>query len=278
MLQNFHTHTRYSDGSDEPATYVKEALAQGFSVLGFSDHSPLPFPNSFALKWDQVKNYCKEVTALKQFDPSLTILLGMEVDFIFDSDNPPTIFRQQYPLDYLIGSVHLVQEPGMEERWFIDGPEVKSYDDGLARLFGGDARRGVTAYYRQIQEMINTLQPDIIGHLDKIKMHNKGRFFSEDEPWYQALIDDTLALIRNAGCMVEVNTRGVYKKRSDSLFPGPVVLKKMGQLGIPVVIASDAHKPHELSLHFSKAEHHLKELGFTSRRVFTAGGWSDCSL
>jgi len=62
----------------------------------------------------------------------------------------------------------------------------------------------------------------------------------------------TLGMIRNAGSIVEVNTRGLYKKRSDSLFPGPAILKKILALGIPITISSDAHKPHELSLFFRK--------------------------
>jgi len=46
----------------------------------------------------------------------------------------------------------------------IDGPDITIYDNGLKEIFSGDARKAVTAYYRQIQEMIVTQKPDIVGH------------------------------------------------------------------------------------------------------------------
>ena len=278
MLQNLHTHTCFSDGSDEPEIYVKEAILQGFSTLGFSDHSPLPFENTFALRENQVIPYCQTIQSLKDSTPGLEIFLGMEVDYINGLGYSPAYFKERYPLDYIIGSVHLVRNPEVEELWFIDGPVVKTFDDGLSSVFGGNGQKGVTAYYRQVQEMVVNHRPDIVGHLDKIKMHNHNRFFSETDDWYIALVDETLEFIREAGCVVEVNTRGMYKKRSDSFFPGPEVLKKIKNLKIPVTISSDAHKPHELSLLFDVAQRHLRELGFSTTLVRSRSGWDELPI
>jgi histidinol-phosphatase (PHP family) len=274
LLQNLHTHTRFSDGSDEPVVYIQEAIRQGFSSLGFSDHSPLPFENTFALKHTQVESYCKSILSLKALHPEIEIFLGMEVDFINGLGYSPRYFLDKYPLDYVIGSVHLVRNPEVEALWFIDGPLIKTFDDGLVSVFNGDGRKGVTAYYRQIQEMVTNHKPDIIGHLDKVKMHNHDRFFSETDGWYVAIIDETLEIIRDAGCVVEVNTRGVYKNRSMTFFPGPAILKKINDLKIPVTISSDAHKPYEISLLFEEVRLQLKELGFTGTMVKTGTGWS----
>lgn len=275
MFQNLHTHTKFSDGSEEPAAYIQEALRQGFSALGFSDHSPLPFENSFALKENQVDRYCSTIRSLKDKTPEFTIFLGMEVDYIDGRGPSPKYFKEKLDLDYIIGSVHLVRNPEEEKLWFIDGPVVETFDDGLATVFGGNGRKGVTAYYRQIQEMVAGNKPDIIGHLDKIKMHNHERFFAETDSWYQGLVDETLELISESGCIVEVNTRGVYKLRSDTFFPGPMVLKKIKNLKIPVTISSDAHKPHEISLLFNEARDLLRGLGFNTTLVRTRTGWQE---
>jgi len=162
--------------------------------------------------------------------------------------------------------------------WFIDGPKVETYDKGLREVFQGDARKAVTAYWRQLQEMVVQEKPDIIGHLDKIKMHNRGRYFREDEGWYVDLVDETLDLILHLGAVVEVNTRGLYKKRSDSLFPGPWILKKILTQKIPVTLSSDAHRPEELSLGFPEATEILKELGFRSQWLLTGQGWEETEL
>ncbi|MEI7500916.1 MAG: histidinol-phosphatase [Bacteroidota bacterium] len=299
ILQNLHTHTNFSDGSDDPGVYVHEAIRQGFLSLGFSDHSPLPFDNSFALREDQTEEYCKTILSLKEQysektincseirsregqkndnstfpSPGISIFLGLEVDFIPGMGHTPDYFRKRFPLDYYIGSVHLVKNPEVEELWFIDGPVIKTFDNGLAKVFAGNGRKGVTAYYRQIQEMVSTFKPDIVGHLDKIKMHNWDRFFSETDSWYIKLVDDTLDIIRENGCVVEVNTRGIYKNRSDSLFPGPAILEKIIQRKIPACLCSDAHKPEEIAMYFGEAKNELHKIGFRELMYLTPGGWT----
>lgn len=275
-LKNFHTHTHFSDGSDAPEFYIKEALKQGMAALGFSDHSPLPFENTFALREERVREYCDTIHSLKipeQPPTALTLFLGMEVDFIPGTGYPFSYFTENYPLDYLIGSVHLVGKGSPDNLWFIDGPDPSTYFDGLSRLFGNDIRKGVTAYYRQINEMLETNNMDIIGHLDKIKMHNQGKLFREEEPWYIALVDETLELIKEKGVIVEVNTRGIYKKRSGSHFPGPAILKKVHELDIPIVISSDAHKPTEISMLFGETAALLYKIGFRELMALSEKGW-----
>jgi histidinol-phosphatase (PHP family) len=123
--------------------------------------------------------------------------------------------------------------------------------------------------------MIITQKPDIVGHLDKIKMYNRNRFFSEEEFWYVNLVEETLDLASGTGCVIEVNTRGIYKKRSDTLFPGTEILKKILQRNIPLTITSDAHAPQELSLGFEEARKVLIELGFRATWVKTGGVWKE---
>ena len=276
MLFNLHTHTHFSDGSSAPEEYLKESLRQGFSVLGFSDHSPVPFENNFAIKEERLDEYCKVVRGLN--GRGITILLGLEIDFIPGFTKPIEEYRKIFPFDYFIGSVHLVRNGTNPGLWFIDGPDVSIYDQGLEEVFQGDIRRGVKSYYHQINEMILTQKPDIIGHLDKIKMHNRNRYFREDENWYIQLVDETLDLIKEAHSVVEVNTRGIYKKRSDSLYPGPDILKKIHAMRIPVTISSDAHRPDELSLYFRETKKLLSDIGFEALSLITSDGWKAVPL
>ncbi|HZX62170.1 MAG TPA: histidinol-phosphatase [Bacteroidales bacterium] len=284
MNFNLHTHTRFSDGSSDPEDYIKEAIHQGFDTLGFSDHSPVPFENNFAIREEEVEKYIQAILQLKNTysfmsaAPGINILLALEIDYIPGVTLPINHYHKKHPFDYFIGSVHLVKNEDSGKLWFIDGPDIKIYDNGLKEIFSGDARMAVTAYYRQVQEMIVTQKPDIVGHLDKIKMYNRDRFFSEEEPWYVKLVEETLDLAAAAGCVIEVNTRGIYKKRSETLFPGPEVLKKIRLRNIPVTITSDAHKPHELSLCFEETRKALMDLGFESTWLKTATGWKEISL
>ena len=291
MLFNLHTHTRFSDGSSEPEAYISEALKQGFSTLGFSDHSPVPFENSFAIREEQLQEYVDAILSLKTTSPptppllkerglvkGLTILLALEVDYIPGLTRDIDYYRAMNCFDYFIGSVHLVKNEDTSGLWFIDGPDITIYDKGLEEAFNGDIRKAVTAYYQQVNRMILTQKPDIIGHLDKVKMYNRGRYFSESERWYENLVDETLHLILEKEIVAEVNTRGLYKQRSDTLFPGIEILKKMKILGIPVTISSDAHKPHELSLLYQETAETLKEIGFSHIALKVSNGWEEVSL
>ena len=292
MLFNLHTHTRFSDGSSEPEEYIAEALKQGFSTLGFSDHSPVPFENSFAIKEEQLQEYIDKIGSLKLRYPTpgpspkwggekgegLQILLALEVDYIPGLTRDIDYYRAMNCFDYFIGSVHLVKNEETSGLWFIDGPEISIYDKGLKEAFNGDIRKAVTAYYHQVNQMILTQKPDIIGHLDKVKMYNRGRYFSESEKWYINLVDETLQLILEKNIVAEVNTRGLYKQRSDTLFPGIEILRKMKSLGIPVTISSDAHKPHELSLLYRETAEILKGIGFSSIALKVSGGWEEVPL
>ena len=48
MIANYHTHTwrcRHADGTERE--YVERAIEGGLKILGFSDHSPYPFPDGY---------------------------------------------------------------------------------------------------------------------------------------------------------------------------------------------------------------------------------------
>ena len=126
-MQNFnlHTHSIYSDGKSTPREHVEEAVRQGLTRLGFSEHSPLPFDNNFSVKSDRMPDYIKEIAALKEeYKDRIEILCGLEADYITGVSESFALTKEKYQLDYLIGGVHLVgQSANPEELWFIDGPK-----------------------------------------------------------------------------------------------------------------------------------------------------------
>ena len=253
---NLHTHSIYSDGKSQPREIVEEAVRQGLTRLGFSEHSPLPFDNSFSVKAKDMPDYVAEIAQLKaEFSDQLEILCGLEADYIPGVSETFSVTKERYHLDYLIGGVHMVGHSAHpEELWFIDGPKWEVYDAGLMKFFDGDIRRAVRCFYDQTNAMIEHEEFDIIAHFDKIKMHNRDRYFHEDEPWYRKLAMETLDLIRQKGLVMEVNTRGIYKKRYNGFYPSPWLMEAAFKMGIPAIISSDAHHYSELTLEFASAE------------------------
>ena len=276
---NFHTHTSFCDGSSEPEQYVEAAIKTGLKSIGFSGHAPVPFENSFAIKNAlSLHEYCREIERLKEkYSEEIEVFLALEADYIPDITTDFSELRADCKLDYIIGSVHLVKN-SEGQLWFIDGPNREVWINGLLNDFNGGIKVAVSAYYHQIIMMLESQKPDVVGHLDKIKMHNRGEYFREDDHWYISLFKQTLEAIKEAGCVVEVNTRGLYKKRSDSLFPGPKILREMNRLNIPVTISSDAHKPHEVGLLLDQAAQTLMTAGYTEVYFFNKKKWESISL
>ena len=265
---NLHTHTNFSDGKSTAEEVVQEAIRQGLTTLGFSDHSPVPFENTFAIKDNEVQNYVDTIKSLKEkYKDQIKIYCSMEMDFIPGIVKDFKKTKEALGLDYLIGSVHLVGND-VDRLWFIDGSKYETYDEGLYNYYGGDIRKGVKAFFHQYNEMIETEEFDIVGHFDKIKMHNRDRYFSEEDKWYRDLLLETLTLIKEKSLIVEVNTRGIYKKRSDDFYPSTWVLPIMRKMDIPVVISSDSHKAEELTLCFKEAELALASAGYEVKPSF----------
>jgi len=269
---NLHTHTHFCDGKNPPEEYVTQAIDLGFHTLGFSGHAPVPFENHFAIKDKKLEEYFQTIGNLKlKYKGNIQILLSLEIDYIAGITKDFDEFRKQGDLDYVIGGVHLIKNQNQEGLWFIDGPYQKKYDEGLKTVFNGHARKGVEAYYNQVLEMIATQKPDIIAHLDKIKMHNKNRFFSEEEGWYKDLVWKILKFIsKESGSIIEVNTRGLYKKRCDTFFPGPEILEQIHHLNIPITLSSDAHRPEELNEYYGEAVALLRDIGFREIQYYNA--------
>jgi len=274
---NLHTHSNFCDGTGDPEQYVEMALEKGFHSLGFSSHAPLPFKNNFAIKNEaELQKYCNTIQELQiRYHDRISIWLALELDYIDGISRDFQELRQTCQLDYTIGSVHLVRNGNEDGLWFIDGPRVESYNEGLKNVFGGDIRKAVSTYYQQVNRMILTQKPDIIGHVDKIKMHNQNRYFREDESWYRKLVMDLLDILKQSGVIIEVNTRGIYKKRCDDLYPGHWILEEIKKKGIPITLSADAHRPEEIDGYYAEALEVLKDIGFKSLAYYDGSGWSN---
>ncbi len=258
---NYHTHSLYCDGKCKLSEHIKEAEKLNYKQLGFSSHAPVPFENKFAISMDNLSKYCEEIDDL-QATTNVKLLKALECDFVPNLTFDFFHLQQENNLDYIIGGIHLVKPTNGDELWFIDGSKREIYDEGLEKLFNNDIRKAVTTFWEQTFEMLETQKMDIIAHVDKIKMHNADRFFTEDESWYKTLANKALQLIKKYDIVMEINTRGLYKKRCNSFYPSIEILRNARKMDIPVVVSSDAHDAPELSLFIQEATFALAQCGY----------------
>jgi len=247
-MYSLHNHTTYCDGKNTVSEMIQAAIDTGLTHFGLSGHAPVPFTNKWSIPSDEkVAAYFDEIAAFKTIETDTKIFGGLEADYIPGMSQQFSYWRNHFPCDFLIGSVHLVENNG--RLWFIDGP-AEGYDQGLNDIFGGDIRAAVKAFYRQSCEMIEKEQPDVLGHCDKVLMHNRGRFFSFDDPFHLNLLKETLLLAAEKNIIVEINTRGIYRQLHTDYYPGKYIFSFLKENNIHVMISADAHMTDQISGEF----------------------------
>ncbi|MEJ2306507.1 MAG: histidinol-phosphatase [candidate division WOR-3 bacterium] len=260
---NFHTHSNFDDGRVLIEEYIEEALKQDVAILGFSSHNPLPFSVDWVIKKEKFTEYCKTVRELaKKYEDKIRILLGLEMDFL---SNLNSFYKEGVDLsllDYIIGSIHFVNFFEDKSGWAIDGSQ-EDFVKGLNELYEGNTKKVVQDYYKLIRNMLKNENPDILGHIDLIKMHNKEeKYFSEKENWYRQEVTDTLKAVARSSSILEVNTGGIARGKIDSLYPSTWILEEAYQMRIPITLSSDAHKPEQITAKFKEAAVLLNSIGY----------------
>lgn len=272
---NYHSHSHYCDGKEAPEAHIQAAIEKNFLAFGCSSHAYVPFENSWSMKAEDKEKYRKEIAFLRdKYAEQIQVYLSLEVDYIPGMIGPESV-RQEMGLDYTVGSVHFVDqfEDGMP--WGVDGTFL-DFQKGLKEIFSEDIQQVVSRYYELTRQMLQEDCPDILGHMDKIKMHNiKGNYFVETAPWYQQEVFQTLETAKATEVIIELNTRGLYKKKTREPYPSPWVLETIYQMGIPITLNSDSHHPSDIDKFYTESAELLHQIGFRELRIFYNNSWED---
>lgn len=276
---NYHSHTHFCDGKGRVNDYMEKAIALGMISYGVSSHAPTPFDWPWTMKLEKMPQYLAEVRDCKnKYVGEIDVYASLEVDFIPGLVSVKSPWVEDAGLDYTIGSVHFVDAFADGTPWEIDGAH-RVFEDGLSQIFQNDARAAVQRYFALIRQMVQEAPPTIVGHIDKIKMQNiDGKYFDEQSAWYQKETLETLEVIKAAGLMLEINTRGLYKKKTATTYPSPWVFKHLKEMDIPVMINSDSHHPDEVTGYFVEAAALLVQHGINKTRLLLGGNWQEGRL
>lgn len=273
ILTNYHTHCTFCDGKASASDMAKSAFRKGFAVLGFTSHSPLPFEAHWALKQEKVSEYIETVAALKkEYYGKMEILLGLELDFIPKIVTGFEDSIKNMHLDFLLGSVHFVTAPD-GTRFTID-ENGAAFFVHLKDLYGNDVKAMVKDYYRTQSALIEMKNFDILGHPDLVKKNNKnGELFDDKDRWYRNLAYECIETLKNTDIVVEINTGGLSREKTNSIYPEPFLLKKMHELGIPITINSDAHEEEHIGAFYELAVEEALKAGYKESYYLSNGTW-----
>lgn len=246
------------------------ACAQGLTTLGFTGHSYTQRDREYCMSPSRTAQYKATIAKLKtEYKGKVDILCGIEWDLLSEDK------RTGY--DYWIGSAHHLYGKNTGKYYEIDF-RPQDLHDCIYDDFDGDPLAAVEAYFAEV-EKVAAMGPDILAHIDLIKKLNAdGEFFDEEAPRYKAAALKALAVAKEHGCRLEVNTGGVYRGYRKDFYPGAWMLGEWQKMGGRVIITSDAHDIGSLTFGFDEAAAAIKAAGFSSVDVLTANGFETQEL
>lgn len=275
-LTNYHSHSLYCDGRAGMEDFVHFALSEGFTSYGFSSHAPLPFSTAWSMEWDRMDDYLSEFNRLKtKYAGRIELYIGLEIDYLNEESNPSIQRFRELPLDYRIGSVHLL---------YNDRGEVVDVDvsaDVFRKIvdehFNGDLERVVRLYYGRLMRMLELGGFDIVGHADKIHYNAASyQIGLLDEPWYEQLMHTYFGEIAKRGYQVEINTKAY--QALGTFYPNERYFTLLHDLGIRVQVNSDSHHPERINSNRLVALKALKQAGYETVMELYNGKWREMPI
>ena len=246
---DYHIHTTYSDGKEAPEACIKAAVKKGLREIGFSDHIT---PEDKNQKWSMNQNllpaYTEHILRLKKEHPEIEIRLGIELDYIPNTDKITEKIVNGFPFDYIIGAVHYVGDETIEM-----GPQF---------FLGKNINLIYETYLNLVCEAASTGFYDIIGHPDYITMQ---RLRPDGDITH--LYNMMASAFEIYDVAFELNTNGRNKPLHD-FYPDRRYLSLFARHNVPVCVNSDAHNPDRIGQFFDEAYELLRQAGYTGMAAF----------
>jgi len=232
-LNDTHMHTLFStDSKMKIEEALKKAKELGLGIT-ITEHMDLEYPEPKAFIFD-IDEYFSAYEQYRCDNVLLGIEIGMRSELALE--NRQIVAGQ--PLDYIIGSIHLVDGIDIYQEKFYQG---RTKQEVYGRYF---------ASMLACQETYDFI--DSLGHIDYIARYARYDdaeiYFDEFKEWF----DQVLELLAKKQKAIEINTRRLGDKKTvEALIPVYQRFRELG--GELVTIGSDAHTSQDIGKNFKVA-------------------------
>ena len=267
MKADYHVHTEFSDDSVYSIEQVvQDSIAMGLDEICFTDHVDYGVKND----WDNAGEimyrkglpgepqnmpilnvnyplYYETYQKLqKQYGRKITLKLGMEFGMQAHTIKQYEKLFARYPFDFIILSVHEVEDKELWTQDFQRGRAQKEYNE---------------RYYEELLYLVqNYHNYSVLGHMDLITRYDKAGNYPFEK--LRPIITEILKIVIADGKGIEINTSS-HRYGLKNLTPSRDILRLYQELGGRIVtIGSDSHKPEHLGAFIDETKLELTKLGF----------------
>ncbi len=199
---------------------------------------------------EDVDAYCAALVGARE-EHGLPVLVGIEMDWLPGRSEEIARFLAARPFDIVLGSVHWLGDLG------VDHPDFPAWQ----RMSAGEVW---SAYLDELVAAARSGLFDVLAHPDLPKVFGH-RLPAE----LYGRMDDAIAAIAETGVCLECSSAGLRKPIAE-LYPEPRLLARAKAAGIPVTLASDAHRPEDVARDYATAVAALRIAGYDTITRFSA--------
>lgn len=260
MFCDYHTHTIFSDDSEYPMEEcVKDAISLRIKEICFTDHVDYGVKYDLKdLKPEEVEGkvlnvdfekYFPEIERVKElYKGKISIKTGLESGVQKQTIPQYEELFKKYPFDFIIMSVHEIDNKELWNHSFQDGKTEAEY---------------YSLYFENIYYLVQNFHNySVLGHLDLLKRYDEKDGYN---PFVEnkEIITKILKYIIADGKGIELNT-STKKYHLDDLMPSRDILRLYLELGGEILtIGSDSHCKKDLTnSHIEELKQELREIGF----------------
>jgi histidinol-phosphatase (PHP family) len=243
---DFHSHVSHTSALQ----MVRAAKEKGLQVLGISEHIYQLYEYREGLEHLPTEGPClhvadyiqqiREAARLLSFD----VRLGLEVDFIPSKHEAIQLAIQSQPWDFLIGSIHEIDELQFEENYSW------SREEGEALW---------TQYFKLLQEAILSGCFQVVSHPVRMGLHNPHLPSTFDRE-----LEQLASVAANSNVALEINGKDMRVC--------PLLVYRLAQACVKhhtsISVGSDAHYPEKVAQSHKETEQLLSQIGIRRVRVW----------
>lgn len=260
MFADYHVHTEFSEDSVYPMEdVIKDAIRMGMEEICITDHvdygvrddrdsgKELPRRDGKILANVDYPSYMERLKCLKkQYGGQIKIRTGMEFGMQIHTIPQFQKLFARYPFDFIILSVHQIEDQEFWTQDFQKGRTQKEYNE---------------RYYEEMLSLVRNYKDySVLGHMDVIKRYDKAGTYSYEK--VKPLIEQILRIVIADGKGIEVNTSS-HRYGLDGLMPSEEILRLYREMGGEIItIGSDSHEPAHLGTYIKETKMRLKGMGF----------------
>ncbi|WP_419176204.1 histidinol-phosphatase [Desulfosediminicola sp.] len=245
---------------------ITSYIKHGFAWVGITEHVPgrteeLLYPDQKAAgltpeflleRFGRYMGECKRLQ--EKYAGQLQIFAAMEIETYSGYDTFIPSLIEKYQPDYLVGSVHFVDDLGFDY-------SKEQYDETADAVGGYD--KMYCRYFDIQHEMLERLQPAVVGHFDLIRIFDADYKSRLLKPEINERVERNLEVIKKHDLIMDLNLRSLLKGAEEPYITGSI-LQKARDMGISVVPGDDSHGLGNIHVNMDRAIAILQDLGFTT--------------